>query len=101
MSEQDEHNQHNWSPMLALQYQREMKFIPVGLLSEEREKISLKDAREIWNMHRYQNVIFHTGYRIVGNPYDVQKALSGQVEPDVIDQVIETSIDIDNYEVPY
>lgn len=53
----------------------------------------LRGANRSWNLPREANIIFHSGYRIAGQPEDVIQA---GVDENTIQQVIQTSFNAQN-----
>jgi hypothetical protein len=83
-----------WTREKAIEAQEQGYFIYVP----SGKKIYLSDAVAMWNDDETVNVMFHTGYRIAGDIFDINTALrANSISEQIIGNIIQTSINSENY----
>lgn len=83
-----------WNPEKGLEAEQQGYFIYVP----SGRKVYLSDAVAMWNDPETENIMFHTGYRIAGDIFDINRTLHANNIPEqTIGDVIQTSIDSENY----
>jgi len=83
-----------WSMNVSDLAKTTYSFISVSPL--DFDPVNISNALKIWSI--YPDILFHTGYRIVGSPDDISVALSNSnISPLDIQEVLLTSISFSNY----